>query len=78
MAADGRTIELPEAMFDVLQQVAAALPSGMGDTVAPHNRLTTQEAADFHGMSKPTLSDSWRRLAASRTGVAHASPPRSR
>ncbi len=56
VAADGRTIEFPEAMFDVLHQVAAALSSGMGVTVAPHNaRLTTQEAADFLGMSRPTL-----------------------
>ncbi len=43
-------------MVDVLRDVAEALNAGMGVTVAPHNaRLTTQEAADFLGISRPTL-----------------------
>lgn len=43
-------------MYDVLRQVAEALSSGMGITVARMNaRLTTQEAADFLGISRPTL-----------------------
>lgn len=54
--ADGRRLELPDAMYDVLRQVAEALASGMGVTVAPMNALlTTQEAADYLGVSRPTL-----------------------
>jgi excisionase family DNA binding protein len=56
VGADGSRVELPESMHAVLKQVAEALASGMGVTVAPQNaRLTTQEAADFLGMSRPTL-----------------------
>lgn len=56
VAADGRRLEVPEAMYPVLRQVAEALSSGMGVTVAPLNAmLTTQEAADYLGISRPTL-----------------------
>lgn len=56
VAADGERYELPEAMFDVLRQVAEALSSGMGVNVAPLSAmLTTQEAADYLGISRPTL-----------------------
>ena len=56
VSADGDRFELPEAMYDVLRQVADALASGMGVTVAPMNAmLTTQEAADFLGIARPTL-----------------------
>lgn len=56
VAADGERYELPESMFAVLRQVAEALPSGMGVRVAPLSaRLTTQEAADHLGISRPTL-----------------------
>jgi excisionase family DNA binding protein len=56
VAANGERFELPEAMHDVLRQVAEALSSGMGVTVAPLNAmLTTQEAADFLGVARPTL-----------------------
>jgi excisionase family DNA binding protein len=56
VAADGERLELPEAMFDVLRQVAEVLSSGMGVTVAPLSAmLTTQEAADYLGISRPTL-----------------------
>lgn len=56
VAADGERFELPDSMFDVLRQVADALSSGMGVTVAPLNAmLTTQEAADYVGISRPTL-----------------------
>lgn len=56
VAANGERYELPEAMFDVLRQVAAALSSGMGVSVAPLSAmLTTQEAADYLGISRPTL-----------------------
>jgi len=53
---DGQRIELPEPIFDALRQVATALSHGQAVTVAPQNTmLTTQEAADFLGISRPTL-----------------------
>ncbi len=56
VSADGARFELPEAMYEVLRQVADALASGMGVTVAPMNAmLTTQEAADLLGVARPTL-----------------------
>lgn len=56
VAANGERLELPEAMYDALRQVADALASGMGVSVAPLSAmLTTQEAADFLGVSRPTL-----------------------
>jgi len=56
-SADGaQVIELPEPLFDMLRQVADALSNGKGVTVAPQeSKLTTQSAADFLGMSRPTL-----------------------
>ena len=56
VAANGERLDVPDAMFDVLRQVADALASGMGVSVAPLGaRLTTQEAADYLGISRPTL-----------------------
>lgn len=56
VAASGESLELPPAMFEALRQVAAALDAGKGVTVAPLSaRLTTQEAADYLGISRPTL-----------------------
>lgn len=56
VSADGARFELPDAVYDVLRQVAEALSNGMGVTVAPMNAmLTTQEAAEFLGISRPTL-----------------------
>lgn len=56
VSADGTRHEIPEALFDVLTQVADAMDAGMGVTVAPMNALlTTQEAANFLGISRPTL-----------------------
>jgi excisionase family DNA binding protein len=53
---DGRRVELPRSVFEALRQVVTALANGQGVTVAPHNAmLTTQEAADFLGVSRPTL-----------------------
>lgn len=56
VGADGTRHEIPNSMVDVLRQVAEALSAGMGVNVAPLNAmLTTQEAADFLGISRPTL-----------------------
>lgn len=53
---DGTRHEIPASMVDVLRQVAEALSAGMGVNVAPLNAmLTTQEAADFLGISRPTF-----------------------
>jgi excisionase family DNA binding protein len=53
---DGRSVELPEPMFAVLLQVAAAMKAGLAVTVAPHHlTLSTQEAADLLRISRTTL-----------------------
>ncbi len=53
---DNSRVELPESLHRVLVQVAEALMHGMPVTVAPQNaRLTTQEAADLLGVTRPTL-----------------------
>lgn len=53
---DGRSVELPEPMFEVLLQVAAAMKAGLAVTVAPHHlTLSTQEAADLLRVSRTTL-----------------------
>ncbi len=53
---DGQSIELPESMFQVLMQVAAAMKAGLAVTVAPHHlTLSTQEAADLLRISRTTL-----------------------
>jgi excisionase family DNA binding protein len=53
---DGTTVNLPEPVYRVLRDVVAALSQGLAITVAPHNTLlTTQEAADLLGISRPTL-----------------------
>jgi excisionase family DNA binding protein len=53
---DGESVELPESMFRVLLQVAAAMKAGLAVTVAPHHlTLSTQEAADLLRISRTTL-----------------------
>lgn len=47
---------IPDEIFRALEQVAKAMANGNGVTVAPYGmQLTTQEAADFLGVSRPTL-----------------------
>lgn len=49
-------VELPPAAFRVLRQVVEAMHQGMAVTVVPQSRtLTTQEAADLLGVSRPTV-----------------------
>ncbi|MFV0375304.1 helix-turn-helix domain-containing protein [Microbacterium sp.] len=56
VSAAGQEIELPGDLFDVLRRVAEFLAAGQGVTVVPTDtQLTTQEAADFIGVSRPTL-----------------------
>jgi excisionase family DNA binding protein len=47
---------LPDEVYQVLKNVVEAMSQGLAITVAPHNtQLTTQEAADLLGVSRPTL-----------------------
>lgn len=56
MSPSGEQFELPPTLFDVLRFVGETLASGNGVTVVPRGvKLTTQDAADFLGISRPTL-----------------------
>ena len=47
---------LPEEVYRVLVEVVEAMREGKAITLVPRTqRLTTQEAADFLGISRPTL-----------------------
>jgi excisionase family DNA binding protein len=53
---DGTRLPLPTPVYEVLSEVVQAMARGQAVTIAPHNqRLTTQEAADLLGISRPTL-----------------------
>ena len=53
---NGEHLVLPSEVFEVLRDVVEAMASGQAVTIAPvHQRLTTQEAADLLGVSRPTL-----------------------
>ena len=53
---NGEHLVLPPAVFAVLRDVVEAMSNGQAVTIAPvHQRLTTQEAADLLGISRPTF-----------------------
>lgn len=53
---NGEHLVLPPEVFEVLRDVVDAMARGQAVTIAPvHQRLTTQEAADLLGVSRPTL-----------------------
>ena len=53
---DGQTVGLPQEVYVVLIKVVDAMSHGRAITVAPVDQmLTTQEAADYLGISRPTL-----------------------
>ncbi len=55
-SGEGDQVELPESMYRVLVQVVDALSAGRAVTVAPRSTvLTTQQAADLLGVSRPTV-----------------------
>lgn len=54
--SDGTDVALPRELVEVLRDAATAMLSGHAVTVAPHNTaLTTQQAAELLGISRPTL-----------------------
>jgi excisionase family DNA binding protein len=56
VAPDGTRRTIPAELFQALEQAANVLALGDGITIVPYaTRLTTQEAADFLGISRPTL-----------------------
>ena len=57
VSADGlQAIELPDELFRVLVLAAKSLAQNKAVTVAPiEQQLTTMEAAEFLGVSRPTL-----------------------
>ena len=53
---DGTPIELPAELREIVDKVVSSMRRGNAITLAPHAmRLTTQEAADLLGISRPTL-----------------------
>jgi excisionase family DNA binding protein len=53
---NGERLVLPPEVFEVLRDVVEAMAQGQAVTIAPvHQRLTTQEAADLLGVSRPTV-----------------------
>jgi excisionase family DNA binding protein len=53
---DGEQVPLPVEVYEVLVRVVEAMKAGKAITVAPlEQRLTTQQAADLLGISRPTL-----------------------
>ena len=53
---NGEHLVLPPEVFEVLRDVVTAMAQGQAVTIAPvHQRLTTQEAADLLGISRPTF-----------------------
>jgi excisionase family DNA binding protein len=56
VGADGSEVELPDQLHAALTRVVDALARGLAVTIAPqHTTLTTQQAADMLGVSRPTL-----------------------
>lgn len=53
---DGKHIPLPNDLYEVMRDVVGALMEGKAVSVAPHTALmTTQQAAEFLGVSRPTV-----------------------
>ncbi len=56
VAPSGERQEIPAEVFTLLSYIAESLSAGKGITVMPtHTKLTTQQAADHLGISRPTL-----------------------
>lgn len=70
----GNARPIPDEIFRILDQVTNALAAGEGITIVPQGMaMTTQQAADFLGISRPTL------VRLLETGeIAHEKPGRHR
>ena len=56
LGPDGETVLLPAEAYQALVKMVESMRAGKAITVAPLDRLlTTQEAANFLGISRPTL-----------------------
>ena len=56
LGPDGEQVPLPEEVYRVMVEVVEAMREGKVITLVPRTqRLTTQDAADFLGVSRPTL-----------------------
>ena len=56
LGPDGEQVPVPEEVYRVLVEVVEAMREGKVITLVPRTqRLTTQEAADFLGVSRPTM-----------------------
>ncbi len=56
LVGENDQVELPAPMYQLLLQVVESLRAGRAVTVAPHaTTLTTQQAADLLGVSRPTV-----------------------
>jgi excisionase family DNA binding protein len=56
LVVDGRAIELSQELASVLKYVANQLSAGCSVSITAHEaKLTTQDAAEFIGVSRPTL-----------------------
>jgi len=56
LAGDGQPLELPESVYRVLVETVRELAAGHAVAILPvHAELTTQEAADLLGVSRPYL-----------------------
>ncbi len=54
--SSGHRIAVPREIFDALRQVAEAMANGLAVTVCPQTQmLTTQQAAELLGVSRPTV-----------------------
>lgn len=55
-AAPGDQVEIPEGVYRALRQVVEAMRQGLAVTVVPQAQtLTSQQAAELLGVSRPTL-----------------------
>jgi excisionase family DNA binding protein len=56
VSADGARIEIPAEIQELLREIVAEMAEGKAVTIAPRDTvLTTQQAADLLGISRPTL-----------------------
>lgn len=52
----GQQVALPQEIYEALVMVVDAMQRGMAVTIRPnHERITTQQAADLLGVSRPTV-----------------------